>query len=123
MHRQLDVSLFNTFTIEAPRSAVLTPENFIFFHIPTNVDPKRYTVVVESLDNSGPRFRSIGLLAKSVQLPLVRFGTYPKLALVPDSANLPRFNATLIRGSTYVVPAVNRNGDYSMERYGSSRLN
>lgn len=123
MHRQLDISLYNTFTLEAPRSSVLNRDNFIYFHIPTNLDPKRYKVVVESLDNSGPRFRSIGSLADVVALPLVRFGTYPKLAIVPDSASLPRFSATLIRGSTYFIPMVKKNGDYYMERHGSSMLN
>ena len=91
--------------------------NFIWFE---NIDPKHYTVIVESLDNAGPRFRGISLLQKRVELPLVQFGWDAKIGVIPDNDSLPSFEGKLVRASTYLIPNTKRqNGIFELNRFGN----
>lgn len=90
--------------------------NFIWFG---NINPSRYTIVVESLDNAGPRYRGISKLEKRVELPLVHFGWDAKIGVIPDDDSLPSFESKLVRGSTYVIPDTKfQNGVFELSRFG-----
>jgi hypothetical protein len=123
---QLDIPATRSdwFTLPTFVPMRLSAVDFIYFIWPADVDAKRYTVVIESLDTSGPTFRGISLLDSKVQLPHVQLPWPAKIGLIPDSINLPVFEAELIRASTYVIPRKNQWGNNSrieMERHGIHR--
>ena len=106
-----------------------TAENHVYFRWPQSVDPTRYTVMVESLDVSGPPYRSIGKLSNSrnahegvLKLPEVQFGWHARIGVIPNDKSLPSFEGELSRGSTYDVPAVTKNGTFKLRRHGSIGL-
>lgn len=122
--RQLDILWAGPdwYTLPKNLPGVLRADDFVFFK--HNLDARRYTIIVESLDAAGPPFRTIGPLQDEVQLPFVRFGWHPRIGVIPDSNLLPAFEAELIRGSTYFVPSTDgKNGRYQMERHGVHRPN
>lgn len=124
--RQLDIMWTHPdwFTLPRDLPGVLRADDFVFFKWSPEINPKRYSVVVESLDTAGPPYRSIGPLQAEVQLPHVKFAWHPRIGVIPDSDRLPAFEAELIRGSTYVIPSTGgRNGRYQMERFGIHRPN
>lgn len=124
--RQLDIAATypDWYTLPRHLPMRLNGEDFIFFDWPASVDPSRYTVAVEVLDIAGPPYRGIGLLKKSVELPHVQYGWHARLGVLPDSEDLPVFEAEMIRGSTYVLPdPKGRNGRYQMVRHGMHRPN
>jgi hypothetical protein len=84
---------------------MLTANNFVHFRIPYEMEKyaKHYSVVLESLDNSGGTYKSISKLKKSVELPNTHFDWHARIGLVPDTMSLPVFEAHFVRGSTYVV--------------------
>ena len=102
---------------------VLNTDDFIYFEIPSNIDASRYTVVIQSLDTAGDLYKSIGILAKQVELPHVKLGWDIPFGLIPDSPNLPVFTGSLIRASTYLFPSVSGNGAYCLKRRGMWRPN
>ncbi len=122
--RQLDVLATRADWFDLPRHLPmrLNAEDFVFFKWPRNLDPSRYTVVVEVLDNAGPPYRGISKLNESVELPHVQYGWHPRIGVVPDDSKLPAFEAELIRASTYIIPDTNgENGRFQMERHGVHR--
>ena len=122
--RQLDIlaTRGDWFTLPRHLPMRLNAEDFVFFRWPDNVDPDRYTVVVEVLDNAGPHYRSISKLRKSVELPHIHYDWHARIGVVPNSHHLPVFESELVRGSTYIIPDVEgRNGRFQMERHGVHR--
>lgn len=104
----------------APRDqpGILNNDDFVHF-IWGGIDASRYTVIIDVNTMAGERFKSIGKLASSVELPRTVLGANTPIALIPDSDDLPRFSAKLVRGSTYVVPPhCNGSGHFQMERHG-----
>jgi hypothetical protein len=119
--RQYDIPLANPqfYTIPDIAPGRIMTDDFVFFYWKANIDPSRYTVVVESLDIAGTTFRSIGPLKEQMKLPFVQFGPYAKIGVIPDSQMLPNFSAILARGATYLIPNVaGMNGTFQMERLG-----
>ena len=111
-----------TFIIPSGLPGRTTNEDFVHFRWHKNINPRDYSVVVQSLDTAGPTYRKIGTLAKSVQLPLVQFGFQVPIAVIPKTnPNLPTFVANLNRGSVYSIPEnVSQPGVYQMARGGVS---
>ena len=104
--RQLDIMATRSdfFILPTHLPGRLDTTMFVFFNWPREVDPKRYTVVIESLDTSGATYRGIGKLHDHVQLPHVQLGWHSRIGVIPDSEELPAFEAELVRGSTYDIP-------------------
>lgn len=122
--RQLDIVWTNPqwFTLPRHLPGRLSATDFVFFRWCGDLNPADYTVVVESLDTAGPRFRSIGQLRREVELPHVMFDWHAQIGVVPNRPSLPSFEAELVRGSTYVIPSTHgRNGRFQMERHGVHR--
>lgn len=100
----------------------LMTTDFIFFKWCGDIDPSRYTVVVESLDTAGDTYRSIGKLNNQMLLPHVYFGWHARIGVLPDSNDLPSFESELSRGCTYILPNTRgKNGRFQMEMVGVSR--
>lgn len=134
---QLDTSNANPKYFEYPEFMPMrnTAEHMVSFRVPRDMDVTRYQVVVRTKDvTAGSPIvctrdalaRSIGQLGRvagkceyTLKLPEVYFDWNAPIALVPDSASLPYFQATLSRGSTYIVPCVKGNGNYKMQRLGA----
>ena len=122
---QLDIPATRSdwFTLPSYLPMRLGAVDFVFFHWPAELDASRYTVVIESLDTAGPQHRGISKLKESVQLPHVQLHWHSKIGVIPDSENLPSFEAELFRGSTYIIP--NRSswvyGVNSMAQHGTQR--
>ncbi|MDB4769450.1 hypothetical protein OAG24_00645 [bacterium] len=124
--RQLDIIWTGPdwFTLPADVPGRLNGDDFVYFRWDCNLNPCDYTVVVESLDTAGPTYRSISILDKTVQLPLVHFGAHVRIGVIPNSEVLPSFEAELFRGSTYVIPNTHgQTGRFQMEQHGMQRLN
>lgn len=128
---QLDHPWGNPIFLGYPSSLDMrnTAENHVHFRWPQNINPTRYTVMVESLDVSGPTYRSIGKLSHNpnaregtLKLPEVHFGWHSRIGVVPDVNSLPSFEGELSRGSTYDVPAVTKNGTFRLRRHGAIGL-
>lgn len=122
--RQLDILAARSdwFTLPRELPMRLNGEDFINFIWFDNIDPKRYTVVIEVLDTAGPTFRGISLLNKKVEIPFVQYGWDAKIGVVPDTDRLPSFEAKFVRGSTYLIPKTgNKNGVFEMSRFGKDR--
>lgn len=121
---QLDIPYINpkVYIIPAGLPGRTTNEDFVHFIWHDNINPSEYSVVIQSLDTAGPMYRTIGPLAKSVQLPLVQFGFNVPIAVIPNyDPNKPRFAANLNRGSVYSIPKeVFGPGLYQMARHGVS---
>lgn len=124
-YRQYDMTLANArfYTIPTFSPGRLMADDFVYFSYGINIDPKRYSVVVESSDTAGERWRNIGLLSERVHLPFVQFAPYARVGLVPDDYSLPNFVSTLARGATYIVPVVPKvptsdGSAYEMQRKG-----
>ena len=119
--RQLDMPLLNSQNFTVPKMAAgrLTGWDIIRFIWDSDVDPKRYTIVVEALDTAGATFRSIGKLAAVLELPLVRFSPYGKIGAIPDSEELPAYHGLLVRGATYNLASTRgQNGIFRMRAHG-----
>lgn len=127
--RQLDILATRPdwFTLPRHLPMRLSGEDFVFFTWPCGLDPEKYTVVVEVLDTSGAPYRGIGKLKKSVELPHVQYGWHSRIGVLPDTEELPAFEAELVRGSTYEIPDVPKPKDccarYQMTRFGMHRPN
>ena len=122
--RQLDILATRPdwFTLPRHLPMRLNGEDFVFFRWPPSMDPTKYTVVVEVLDNAGPPYRGIGPLKRSVELPHVQYDWHARIGVIPDAGNIPMFEAEMIRGSTYIIPdSRGRNGRIQMERHGMHR--
>lgn len=117
---QLDMPLNHHHFRNVPRTAVgrLGGQDFVHFKYPCGINPERYTVVVESLDVSGCRFRSISKLCPNVELPHVKFDPHGRIGVLPDSPYLPSFEAEIVRGGTYIIPSVKGTGVFQMEQHG-----
>jgi len=110
---------------------ILTSLNFIHFNWPCEMNKyvDRYTVVIESLDNSGPTYKSVSKMKKSVEIPNVHLDWHARIGLVPDAKPGPRhgqllpvFEAELSRGSTYVIPEERWNDDYMVHGFGRIQM-
>jgi len=124
--RQLDISATRRDWYILPRYLPmrLNGEDFVNFIWFGNIDPSRYTIVVEALDTAGPTYRSISKLQKQVELPLVQYGWDAKIGVIPDSPALPSFESKLSRGCTYLLPDVTgKNGIFEMDKFGKDRPN
>lgn len=106
-----------------------TTEDHVFFEWYMDIDPTKYSVVVESMDTAGPTYRSIGKLshnknakAGTLKLPNVVFDPHARIGVIPSSKNMPSFEGELSRGSTYKIPCVNKNGTYKLRRHGAIGL-
>ena len=124
-NRQLDIlaTRADWFTLPRYLPGRLTGEDFVFFNWPTGFPIDRYTIAVEVLDTAGPTYRSIGKLQKSVELPHVQYGWHGRIGVLPDTLDLPMFEAENIRGSTYVIPDIRVPGEFQMTRHGMHRPN
>jgi len=124
--QQLDLPFSNGHFYNLPKNVPgrLNVDDFVFFNIPSSVNPSEYTVVVPTLDTSQLPLRTIGPLIKSVELPHVHFGDQSTIHVIPKyNPNLPTYYARLNRGSTYDIPEVHplkhRQGmKYEMARHG-----
>ena len=119
--RQLDMWLVNSQYFDIPKQAAgrLTGWDIAMFIWDEEIDPTRYTVVVEALDTAGPTFRSIGKLAATLELPFVKFSPYGQIGVIPDTSDLPAFKGLLVRGATYYVPGTKgQNGIFRLREYG-----
>jgi len=121
--RQLDILATRPdwFTIPRTEFMRINAEDMVFFEWPSGFPYHRYTVVVEVLDTAGPTYRSISKLNKQVELPHVQYDWHARLGVVPDSPQLPLFEAELNRGSTYSIPDVRKNGTFQMIAHGMKR--
>ncbi len=122
--RQLDIMLDqeNHAILDRSLPGVLTGIDFIHFRWGPEIDPSKYTVIVESLDTAGPTFRSISKLNESVELPHVMFAWHPRLGVIPNSKNLPAFEGEMYRGSTYLLRSTHgKNGRFQLEHHGTMR--
>jgi hypothetical protein len=101
-------------------------DDFLYFKWCNELEPyaNQYTVVIESLDTSGATYRGISTLRQTVELPPIHLPSPARMALIPNTKNLPMFVANLVRGSLYVIPETGGvNGVYQMDREGMLRLN
>jgi hypothetical protein len=127
-HQQSDIRLLRNGITTIPRIVPgrMSTEDFVFFIIPHNINPKDFTVVVMANDTAGPMWRSIGPLQKQLYLPEVNFGAHSNISVIPkENPSLPSFMARLNRGSTYVIPEVNLRapaGVYQMDRHGITNV-
>lgn len=123
MSRQLDILATHPdwFTLPRYLPGRLNAEDFVFFTWPSHLDPTKYTVVVEVLDVAGPTYRGIGKLKNNVELPHVQYDWHARIGVIPDSHDLPSFEAELNRGSTYMIPNVHKPGRYQMVAHGMKR--
>lgn len=93
-------------------------DDFVYFKFPAWLKGK-YSVLVESADTAGARFRKIGPLQTMVELPIVLYNAESLIAVVPDTnANLPTFYGRLNRASTYIIPDQRTPGKFEMTRTG-----
>lgn len=109
--QQLDIPFSHGHFFHLPKNLPgrVNTDDFIFFNIPAGIDASDYTVVVSSIDTSGPPLRTIGMLSESVELPFVHYGAHGKVMVIPTrNPNLPSFFSRLNRGSTYSIPDVRR---------------
>lgn len=122
--RQLDIPATQGrwFTIPRYVPGRLTALDFIHFKWCGEINPADYLVIIESLDTAGPRFRSIGQLSETLELPHVQYPWDCTVGVIPTNDRLPSFSGKLGRGATYFVPKTGGNkGEYKLEKYGSSR--
>ena len=122
--RQLDILATRPdwFTLPRYLPMRLSGVDFVHFIWPEDLNPERYTVVVEVLDVAGAPYRGIGKLKKSVELPHVQYDWHARIGVIPDNESLPAFEAEMVRGSTYQIPNVKgKPGRYQMVRYGVHR--
>ena len=120
--RQLDIILVNSQYYDIPKQAPgrLTKKDLIMFIWSPEVDPTRYTIIVEALDTAGATFRSIGKLASTLELPFVKFSPYAQVGASPDSSDLPAFRGLLVRGATYYLPPTGgQKGIFRLKEYGT----
>jgi len=103
----------------------LTGENFLYFNWCEQLAPyvKNYTVAISTLSTAGAAFKGIGKLAQAVEIPPILLPSPGRVGLLPDSPDLPSFEADLVIGSDYFIPRTERNGRYQMRREGMLRLN
>jgi hypothetical protein len=124
--QQVDLPFSNGKFYNLPKNVPgrLNVDDFVFFNIPSGVNPNDYTVVVTTLDTSQLPHRTIGKLLQSVELPHVQFGAHGTIYIIPTSnPNLPTYYSRLNRGSTYDIPKVHpmqhKTGmKYEMVRHG-----
>lgn len=107
------------YTIPEVAPGRIMADDFIYLSYPGIKDPSRYSVIVESMSVAGTRWRNIGTLSERVHLPFVMFAPTAKLGIIPDTDTLPLYEATLVRGATYLLPDVGgRNGRFHAKRFG-----
>jgi len=124
MSRQLDILATRPdwFTLPRHLPGRLNAEDMVFFEWPCHLDACRYKVAVEVLDTAGPTYRGIGQLNKALELPHVQYDWHARIGVLPDSPDLPTFEAELNRGSTYMIPDVGKaNGRFQMRSHGMKR--
>jgi len=111
---QLDHGKGNLNYFNLPRNSIIRNNAFnrIYFVIPKDIDPTKYSVAIEILDNSNPgeRYRSIGKLSLQrnvemsvLQVPDVILPWNGKVLLLPENEGMQRFIGVLERGATYVI--------------------
>jgi hypothetical protein len=83
-------------------------DDFVFFNIPSEINPSDYEVVIESLDTSQhTHLRKIGTLMANVEIPFVHLDAYASIYVMPKvDPTKHTFYARLSRGSTYTIPVV-----------------
>lgn len=118
--RQLDIpaSLARFYNIPKYAPGRMTGKSFVQFQWSNTLNPKNYTVVVEPLDTSGDRFRSIGELEHMMELPFVQYDPHAKLGVIPHDARYPAFWSEVGRGCTYIIPNISKSGVYTMQMLG-----
>lgn len=102
MNRQFDIPLSTQFHFSIPTDVKgrLTQEDYVFFNYPNDVDPTRYTVVI---DTFGGDPRQVGRLSEKVRLPHVHIPYDAFIMVLPDDISLPKFIGTAIRGRRYTL--------------------
>jgi hypothetical protein len=110
-HIQLDQPFSNGKFYSLPKHLPgrVNVDDFVFFHYPASMNPDDFSVVVDTLDTSGPtHLRKIGPLRPNVELPFVHYDAYASIYVIPN--NDPRkhtYYSRLSRGSTYYIPEIN----------------
>lgn len=96
--------------------------DYLEFLTPDGFPTGEYDVLVESLDTSGPAWRSISKLQRHVELPHVKYGWDARVMVVPrKNHRLPRFIARLNRAGVYQIPNVRGNDVYDMRQLSMVR--
>ena len=100
--RQFDIPLTTQyhFVIPSDVKGRITTEDFVFFEYPNEIDPTRYTVV---LDTFGGDQREVAPLSKKVKLPHVHIPYEAFILILPDDVSLPKFIGTAVRGNRYIL--------------------
>lgn len=124
-NRQLDITGTRSDFYVLPRNLPGRLDDLSFVNFDWDeclgINPDDYTVVIESNDAAGPKFRSISKLKRKVELPLIQYGWQTKLGVIPNKCNLPSFTGYMYRGSTYKLPNVSHNGVYQLKQLGLQR--
>ena len=93
--------------------------DYIYFSIPQSMRADLYDVVVETTSPLGGTYRKFARLSEKVRLPEVHFPAHAKLLVLPrNDPRMPRFLSEMVRGSTYVIPAVRTGGLHQMSQHG-----
>lgn len=111
---QLDIPLLSgpARLLPSDTPGKLSGQDIVQFVWTNEVDPSKYSVVVESMDTSGPRYRKVGRLTKALYLPFVQFANDSKIFVLPESdEGLPKYVGRLNRGSLYTLaPGASKTG-------------
>lgn len=122
MARQLDIpaSLPSFYILPKFLPGRISALDFMHFKWPASLDPTRYTVVIQTLDNSSDScYRGVSKLDQDVQIPFVKLDWHAPLLVLPDTEALPSYVSTLRRGATYIIPDTKgQNGVFQMQRLG-----
>lgn len=121
-NRQLDIpaSLPDFYILPKFLPGRLSALSFMHFKWPATLDPSRYEVVIQTLDNSSESsYRGVSKLNDDVEIPFVKLDWHAPIGVLPDSPLLPAFTSTLRRGATYIIPDTKgQNGVFEMQRLG-----
>ncbi len=129
--RQYDIPRNRGNWLTMPQSVPgrMNTDDYVFFKWNCDLPANMYCVAVESMSTASPnrsdRFRLIGMLDNTVELPDVMyshgFGSHAKILVLPKIGNLPAFVGDLVRGSTYHINLSGnktRSGHIILERTG-----
>lgn len=100
--RQFDIPLTTQFHFSIPSDVKgrITQEDFVYFTYPEDVDPTRYSVVVDTFSGD---HRQVAPLSEKVKLPHVHIPYEAFIMVLPDDPSLPKFIGTTIRGKRYTL--------------------
>ena len=113
--RQFDIPLTTQYHFITPTDVPgrITTEDFLFFENNPRVNFFDYDVVVESYNG---KFKRLGRLNSSVQLPHTHFLNDALIVVVPRTdATKPRFVGTVQRGKVYLFGFNEVNGIYLLK--------